>query len=224
MLKPFSLRLPGIPSLVHCDRREDCLSDAAFANFRPMMLENRESSTFFRSATIVNSPTGRSSYVAQCAAENDIAALFDLTGKIDSFQDMRVFSCNPGKNGDSLFYHKIFAECLRRYIERPLIPVLFCCEAGKYRTGFVSMMLEALSGTDAYNIEQDFMQSYVNNNGVVRYTGPYNELRHLAFEPIVEQLRRECGGLSFITCARNYFSMIGLTKREIDRLTWLLRA
>ena len=223
MLKPFSLRVPGVPSLVHCDQRDDCSSDVAFANFRPMILGNRESSTFFRSATILNSPTGRSSYVAQCATENGIAALFDLSGKIENYDDLRVFSCNPGKNGDSLFYHKVFADCLRRFIERPLIPVLFCCEAGKYRTGFVSILLEGLSGTDADNIEQDFMQSYTNNNGVAQYTEAYKKLRHLAYEPIIEQLQLHCGGTNFSICARNYFSMIGLTNREIDRLAWLLR-
>ena len=223
-LKPFALRMPSAPSLSHRDRREESICDAAFANFRPMIINGRKSDTFFRSATIANSPTGRSAYVAQCAEENGIVALFDLTGNISQFQDMRVFSCDPGNGGDSRFYHKVFIECLRKYIERPLIPVLFCCEAGKYRTGFVSILLEALSGTEIGLIEQDFLQSYVNNNGVSRDSDSYRQLRNLAFEPIVEQLQAGCGALRLSTCARNYFSLAGLTSHEIDRLEWLLRA
>lgn len=124
-------------------------SDESFANFRPLTLNDCISKVFFRSASCISDRYGRRKYVAKLMQRHNISTIIDLSG----------INCRCTSNE----FSKAFIEKLSGAIYLPG-PYIVQCEAGKKRTGYACMAIEALSGTSLEKIIVDYLQSYVNNN------------------------------------------------------------
>lgn len=137
--------------LKHLDNRVDFATDEEFANFRNLILNNFTSTMFFRSASCIKDTYGRRETVLRLMKERSINTVIDIS------------HINERCLGEK-FGHELISE-LRKILVEPG-PYIIQCEAGKKRTGFVCIILEMLSGTDYSHVVDDYLISYINNNGI----------------------------------------------------------
>ena len=134
----------------HLDQRKFFETDEQFANFRPLILGNKESTIVYRSASALTDRYGRAQTVRKVMAKKGINTIIDLTPL--------HCTCNSEE----------FARGLVLRIKEGLIdsipPYIIQCDAGKKRTGFACILLESLSGSHYWNIVIDYLKSYENNN------------------------------------------------------------
>ena len=97
------------------------------------------------------------------------------------------------------------------------------------RTGFVCMLLEALSGATAPEMEQDYMITYANYYGVTKESDPekYDTIVDVKFSDMLDWLgilSENSGGSAddYREGAKQYLLDAGMTAREVDDLTLLL--
>ena len=120
------------------------------------------------------------------------------------------------------------ANGLREMMDREGPYYIHCLE-GKDRTGFVCMLLEALSGASAQEMEQDYMMTYANYYGVTKESDPekYETIVDVKFSDMLDYLGILSGdsGKSaddYREGARQYLLDAGMTAQEVDELTLLL--
>ena len=191
----------------HLDSREDFNTDEEFANFRSLILRNRKSTMFFRSASAIKNTYGRLEITQKLMRERSIVSIID-------FSDVR-YRCMSYEFGLALTrkIYEIFAK------ESPYI---IQCDAGKKRTGFVCIVLEMLSGTTYDNIVADYLESYKNNNGIDFSINP-EIAKKIEFQKVQKIIRYinddndyEKANLKTIAC--KYLQKHGMSKQEIKML------
>ncbi len=192
----------------HLDKREDFSSDEKFANFRSLILNNKKSKAFFRSASATRNIYGRIETVNKIMQNRSIKTIIDLAPT-----EYRCFSDEFGCELVNQF-HKILTK------EGPYI---IQCDAGKKRTGFASIVLEMLSGTDYRFIVQDYIESYVNNNGinVADDHDIVEKIRKQKINRIIQfigETEKDVSEIDFINSAESYLLKYGFSKYEIAEL------
>ena len=171
--------------LVRSHDRSDypLLSDAEFANFRPIETTGMGKQKLYRSSSPVNPEIGRSGYADAAMEEAGIATVINLADSIidyEGWEDGYYHSCSITALGLSVnFEEDHFRTGLARGLRAIIAgkaPFLVHCNEGKDRAGFVSAVLEALMGASAEEIIADYMTSYSNYYGVERGTEQYEAI------------------------------------------------
>ena len=192
----------------HLDKREFFSSDEKFANFRSLILNNKKSKMFFRSASATRNIYGRMETVNKIMRNKSIKTTIDLT-----YIEYRCFSDEFGYELVNQFC-KILAE------EGPYV---IQCDSGKKRTGFASIVLEMLSGTNYSLIVQDYIESYVNNNGVsvIDDCDVVEKIRKQKIDRIIQFIsgaKESILETNFVKSAELYLLKYGFDEYEILKL------
>lgn len=200
------------------DNRADFSTDEAFANFRGLILGNQISANFYRSASSTNNKYGRAKTVQEIMQRNQINTVID-------FSNLQC-RCQSDRFGYAV------AKSLRK-LQSKQLPCIIQCDAGKKRTGFVCIILEALSGTSYDNIIQDYLESYRNNNGLDTSSDPATtqkiiqqninpHIEHIVNLTSTEFAAADLNVTVLQTAATKYLLHYGMTLTEIANLQKLL--
>lgn len=197
----------------HLDKREDFSSDEKFANFRSLVLGNKKSKMFFRSASATRNIYGRMEVVNKIMRYKSIKTIIDL-----ATIECRCFSDEFGQ--------KLIDQL--RIILTEDGPYIIQCDAGKKRTGFASIILEMLSGTNYEFIIQDYIESYINNNGI-SVTDDCNIVEGVKkkIDKIVQFIggtEKNISEINLISSAELYLSRYGFSEHEILELRKKLKS
>ncbi len=213
--------------------REDYLTDESFANFRNIDFGNIKNGILYRSC----SPTtfnARSPYSALLAQEAGIKNIVNLDDNLDTLIRDLGFMPNDWykdlyDNGNVLlvdmnadYVSPEFGEKVAqtmRFILNNEGPYLIHGDDGRTRTGFVFVVLNSLMGANQEEIEDDYMQSYVNFYGIKKGTYQYNYAKQNPYEmlaSIAEGIKLTDD--QFPSIANNYLLSIGLSENEIASL------
>jgi len=166
----------AVPSVRRSNRREDYpgLSDADFANFRPVSAPSMASGVLYRSSSPIDPSLGRSRF-ADAALSNacvksvwnmadtaDGAAAYPDIGKTYYRNHCTVRFATPlGTDFESaLFKAGVLGGLL--FLSENDPPFLLHCKEGRDRTGVVAILLEALCGASRAEMEADYLKSYEN--------------------------------------------------------------
>lgn len=165
-------------SMEYTNNREDFpdLTDAEYANFRPVTVGRIAPGVLYRSATPVDPKNNRNSYADAAAKEAGVTVFIDLAdpetlladfeGYGDTwFASQQHIALNMTMDFTMEENREKLAQGLRFMAENPGVYDVFCIE-GKDRTGMVMALLEALMGATLEEIGEDYMLSFRNYYGV----------------------------------------------------------
>lgn len=131
-------------------------------------------------------------------------------------------------NYDSDEYKASIAEGLRLLLKYGGPAYIHCME-GKDRTGFVSLLLEALVGASYDEMCADYMTTYENYYKISKTETPerYNAVVSLYFDSFIEYLtgtsdESELKTADCVEAAKQYLTDCGMTEKEIKQLFSLL--
>ena len=164
-----------IRQLVRTNERADYshLSDEAFANFRSINTTGMGENKLYRSSSPINPDLGRSTYADKAAEAAGIMTVVNLADNSNTYEGAessyystcRVVYVNLGMDFLSESTLSGLAEGMR-FIINNNGPYLIHCNEGKDRAGFVSALLECLTGATLDEIIDDYMVTYYNYYGV----------------------------------------------------------
>lgn len=171
--------------LVRTNERGDYphLTDAQYANFRPVVTSGMGEGKLLRSSSPVNPELNRSAYADAALKEAGVQTVINLA---DSAETMRgyegfassaysgcnIIALNLGIDFHSASFRTGMADGLR-FMAANEGPYLVHCTEGKDRAGFVSAVLECLMGASAQEVLDDYMITYANYYGVESGTEKY---------------------------------------------------
>ena len=147
------------------------LTDADFANFRPIVAPLIPAGILYRSSSPIDPSLGRSRYADAALASCGVKTVWNMADTYDEVVQML-----PEGSGYSKC--KVHAQPLGTDFNSPLFkagiqdgllslarnepPYLIHCREGRDRTGFVAILLEALGGATRAELEADYAKSYQN--------------------------------------------------------------
>ena len=240
------LNVQSAMSMVYSNDRADFADDATFANFRAMSGGDMSPDTFYRGASPFNNTMKRAGTVNDLISDHGIRYILDLADndeKINGYFESEGFSSlyakklyeegnvsllslSPSYRSDA--FKTSLINGLREMLGKEGPYYIHCLE-GKDRTGFVCMLLEALSGATAQEMEHDYMITYANYYGVIKESDPekYDTIVDVKFADMLDWLgimSENSGGRAddYREGARQYLLDAGMTAREVDELTLLL--
>lgn len=196
----------------HLDSRSDFSTDEEFANFRALILNNKKSTIFYRSASAISNRYGRAETVQKIIRDNHINTIIDLSSL--------HCECKSVQFGETV------VMLLREALAKPT-PYIVQCDAGKKRTGFLCIILEALSSTSYENIIEDYLKSYVNNNGL-DLAGSPKAVKKIIQQKIdshidyIKSFSQNPELVNLKQAAVNYLLHFGMTQTEIANLQQVL--
>lgn len=209
------------------------LTDAEYANFRPVTTTGMGAGMLYRSSSPVNPKLSRNAYAdaaAEAAGIKTVINLADSRKEIESYDgwaDTYYSTCdivplNLGLDFAAADFQSGFADGLRFLAEHEG-PYLIHCTEGKDRAGFVSAVLECLMGASADEVMADYMVTYYNYFGVEPGTEQYTHILETnivatlaaAFE--IEDIRAD--GVDLAAEAAEYLiETLGLTEAEVAQV------
>ena len=226
---------------VYQDDRDAYASDVEFANFRALSGGRLKRNFLYRGASPVDNCHKRAATVDRLVERAGVTSIVDLA---DSKEDMasylgfddfaspyaksihengRTALLGMGTNYETETYRAGVAAAARQLIGSDG-PVYIHCMEGKDRTGFVCMLLEALSGASVGEMRADYMQSYANYYGINEAETPeaYAAVSSLYFDDFLDYLSsltgEERGAADYAVAARAYLSTCGLADETTDAL------
>lgn len=220
-----------IRSMIYTDLREDypMLSDAEYANFRPVTVGQIGEGILFRSSSPVNPARNRSAYADAAAAEAGVTVFIDLTdsetsaleyeGAENSYFATQKFAAIAASMDFSAPENtQKLAEAFRFMIDNPGVYCVFCDE-GRDRAGIVTAILESLMGASYDEITEDYMRSFINYYKI----SPSDAAYEMTINGTVNKSLAAIFGVDPATAdlqqaAENYLTSIGLTEAEIAGL------
>ena len=185
------------------DDRSQFATDEAFANFRGLIIDNKRSSYLFRSASVHTNRYGRAETVQMLMYKHHIDTVIDLS-RINH-------ACRSEEFGFALSY------ALSEAIDQNG-PYIIQCDAGKKRTGFACVLLEALSGTSRENIISDYLESYINNNGLSPTESDTIMRLRSKVTSLIEFIASYSESPDLVISASSYLSKHDMTKPEIIKI------
>lgn len=226
--------------------RGEYADDATFANFRPLRGGRIKPGLLYRGASPVDSSKNRAPYANALLAENGIGFILDLA---DSEEDLAGYVREEGFCSDyakalydkgcmallsmsssygSDTYKQKLASGLRQMLGAAGKIYVHCLE-GKDRTGFVCILLEALSGASYDEMLSDYMITYDNYYHVTQDSAPekYDAIVDLYFNAFAAYLHgtEDLAALKaadYTQDAENYLLSGGMTSEEIKALRALI--
>ena len=237
--------------LSYTDERADYPSDAAFANFRELSGGNLKPGKFYRGASPVNNKHNRAAYANAFIADAGVQVDFDLADNDDEiesflekdaeagidvshFEGMRRAGNVVAIDLDDAYLSEEYGHKLAAGLVELMQhdgPVYIHCTAGKDRTGFVCMLLEALAGASYQQIADDYMITYDNYYQI--NSADDAERFNIVKEQRLDSMFRHMAGLEKAadpasadpsTSARDYLKAAGMTDEQLDQLTAYLCA
>lgn len=207
------------------------LSDAEFANFRPITTTGMGEGKLYRSSSPVNPKIGRNSYAdaeVRAAGIKTIINLADTAEGMKAYEGWadtyystcNVIGLNLGIDPDSDDFRQGFAEGMRFLAAQKEGPYLVHCTEGKDRAGFTSALLECLMGASAEEVVADYMTTYYNYYGVEAGTTQYDVIassnieKTLATAFEIEDIHAESIDLS-VEATEYMTDRLGLTADEV---------
>lgn len=219
--------------LQRTNRREDYshLTDAQFANFRPVETSGMGQNVLYRSSSPINTELGRNAFADAALREAGIRTVINLADSIETMETHEgwanscyaacdIIALNLGVDFAAADFQHGLADGLR-FLAVQEGPYLVHCTEGKDRAGFVSALLECLMGASADEVAADYMTTYFNYYGVVEGSEQY---RLIAQSNIQKSLQTAFGVENLYAAdlaaeAREYLlEQLGLTDAEIDLL------
>ena len=221
-----------IHQLVRSENREDYpdLSDEEFANFRAITTTGVSTGKLYRSSSPVNPEINRDLIADRAAAAAGVKTFINLA---DSEEEMRgyegfdasyystqkIIPLNLGVDFMAEEFRTGLAKGLR-FIAANEGPYLVHCTEGKDRAGFVSAVLECLTGASADEVIADYMVTFFNYYRVQPGTEQYdiiansNICKSLAAAFEIPDIREA----DLQAEAEAYLLEIGLTAEEIAQV------
>lgn len=231
--------------LSYTDERADYPSDVAFANFRELSGGNLKPGTFYRGASPVNNKNNRAAYANALVADAGVQVDFDLADNYDEiegflkedaeagvdvshFEGLRsagnVVAIDLSDAYQSEKYGKKLADGLVELMRHDG-PVYIHCTAGKDRTGFACMLLEALAGASYQQIADDYMVTYDNYYRITaaNEADRFNIIKEQRLDSMFRHVVGAEEGADLASAdlssgARNYLKAAGMTDGQIDQL------
>ncbi len=147
------------------------LTDAEFANFRPIVAPLIPSGILYRSSSPIDPSLGRSRYADAALASCGVKTVWNMADAYDALvqmvpEDSGYSKCtiHPQPLGTD-FNSPLFKAGIQDgllSLARNEPPYLIHCREGRDRTGFVAILLEALGGATRAELEADYAKSYQN--------------------------------------------------------------
>lgn len=221
-----------IHDLQRTNNREDYsdLTDEEFANFREITTSGIGDNRLYRTSSPINPELGRNTYADAAikkAGVNVIMNLADSAATAAAYEGFaesyyagqKVIYLNLGVDFAAKDFQEGLANGLRFFAENPGVYAVHCTE-GKDRAGFVSALLECLTGATYDEVLADYMKTYENYYGVEKGTAKYDAI---VSSNIVKTLQNAFGvedlsAANLADEAAEYMAEIGLTANEIDAL------
>ena len=237
--------------LSYTDERADYPSDAAFANFRELSGGNLKPGKFYRGASPVNSKRNRAAYANALIADAGVRVDFDLADNDDEiegfleedakagidvsyFEDLHRTGNVVAIDLDDAYLSEEYGHKLAAGLAELMQhdgPVYIHCTAGKDRTGFVCILLEALAGASYQQIADDYMITYdnyyhVNEANDAERFGIIKEQRLDSMFRFVVGMEKgaDLASADPAAGARSYLKAAGMADGQIDQLTAYLCA
>lgn len=174
-----------IRHLTRSNERTDyaALTDAEFANFRPVTTTGIEAGSLYRSSSPVNPELARNAYADAAIRAAGVKTVLNLSDTLEGiksyagYQDTYYADCtklalNLGIDFTAPDFKNGLAEGFR-FLAKNSGPYLVHCNEGKDRAGFVNALLECLMGASGDEIVVDYMVTYHNYYGVEAGTEQY---------------------------------------------------
>ena len=218
--------------LTRTNNREDYaqLTDEEFANFRVIDTTGIKEDTLYRTSSPINPELGRNTYADAALEKAGVTVIMNLaddeeTAKsYEGFEDsyysnQKVIYLNLGVDFAADDFKAGLAKGLRFFAENEGVYAVHCTE-GKDRAGFVSALLECLTGATYEEVVEDYMLSYINYYGVEKGSDKYNAI---AQSNIIKTLQNAFGvddlsKADLAAEAAEYIKSLGLTDQEIEQL------
>lgn len=209
------------------------LTDAEYANFRPIATTGVGEGVLYRSSSPINPKLSRNTYADAAAQEAGIKTVINLADSrkeiesYDGWADTYYITCdvvplNLGLDFAAADFQSGLAKGLRFLAEHEG-PYLIHCTEGKDRAGFTSAMLECLMGASADEVTADYMVSYYNYFGVEPGTEQYTHILEtniaasLATAFDINDIRAD--GVDLAAEAAEYLvEKLGLTEAEVAQI------
>lgn len=226
--------------------RRDFISDAQFANFRPLTGGNLKKYFLYRGVSPVDNQKGRAPYANALIKEAGIKCIIDLA---DSEKDMQKHLNSEGFSSeyakelyesgrtvllslstsyDTDYYRERLATGFRHLIKFGGPAYVHCLE-GKDRTGFVCTVLEALAGATYSELCDDYMITYDNYYGITRDGTPVSY--DIVVDYNLDVYASHIYGSSdpsvfkfadYTQAAQQYLMRCGMSESEVDQLVKLI--
>ena len=237
--------------LSYTDERADYQSDVAFANFRELSGGNLKPGMFFRGASPVNNENNRAAYANALIADAGVQVDFDLADNDDEIEGFLKEDAEAGVDvshfeglrsaGNVVAIDLSGTYKFERYGQKlagGLVelmqhdgPVYIHCTAGKDRTGFVCMLVEALAGASYQQIVDDYMITYDNyyHINAANDAKRFNIIKEQRLDSMLRHVAGAEKGADLSSAdlaagARNYLKAAGMTDEQVDQLTAYLCA
>lgn len=244
--KGGALDIQEIYNLEYGNDRADFPSDEAFANFRPVVMGSIAEGRLYRSCSPVYNKFGRAAAGNAFAEAVGINAVMNLANTPEEvtaliaqedfasdyyknlFESGRVIALGLGADFTSEDFRKGIAEGLA-FLAGQEPPYLVHCNEGKDRAGFAAMILEALMGASAKEIEADYMLSYTD----YYFTEPGSAQYEIIAEKNIREMLRYIAGLEkgaslegvdLAAAAEKWLLSGGMTQEQLTALQEKLSA
>ena len=218
--------------LTRTNVREDYkhLSDAEYANFREVETSGIGDGKLYRTSSPINPELNRHKYTRAPLKEAGVTVIMNLaddeaTAKAypgfvgNYYSNQKVIYLNLGVDFAAEDFKSGLAEGLKFFAQNEGVYAVHCTE-GKDRAGFVSALLECLTGATIDEVIEDYMITYTNYYGVEKGTEKYNAI---AQSNIVKTLKNAFGVEDLAKAdlaaeAAEYIVSIGLSNAEVAQL------
>ncbi len=182
-------------------------NDEQFCNFRELKSNTLKENMFYRGASPVDNSRNRASYVDALLKKHNIGYIIDLADSSDDIEDdmkkaefnspyakslyengkISLLSMGSGFSTDA--YKKSVVKGFRDMLKNDGPYYIHCLE-GKDRTGFVCLLIEALSGASYEDMCADYMKTYENYYGITKEKtrDRYDAVVSLYFDSFMEYL------------------------------------
>jgi protein tyrosine/serine phosphatase len=237
--------------LAYTDERADYPSDVAFANFRELSGGNLKPGMFYRGASPVNNKNNRAAYANALIANAGVQVDFDLADNNDEIESFLEEDASAGidvsyfeglrSTGNVVAIDLNAAYRSDQYAQKVAAglvelmqhngPVYIHCTAGKDRTGFVCILLEALAGASYQQIVDDYMITYDNYYQInaANDAEKFNVIKEQRLDRMFRHItgaekNADLASVDPAAGARNYLQSAGMTDEQIDQLTAYLCA
>ncbi|MBO4919092.1 MAG: tyrosine-protein phosphatase [Erysipelotrichaceae bacterium] len=223
----------------YTDIRTDYPSDEVFANFRNIVSGDIKERKVYRSASPCDNQHNRATYVNDLIREAGVNAILNLSDnqeKIEKYIAEEGFACDYFlelyQNGNvipiALNMNYLSGEFAKKIaqgfidISEKEGPYLIHCTEGKDRTGFVCMLVEALTGADYQSIVDDYMLTYDNYYRINETKEPlkYRIIKEQNIDDMLRFLVHDGSDIEtadLSVYARGYLNSAGMNDEQIDR-------
>ena len=223
----------------YSDDRTKFPSDVVFANFRNMTVGNLRPGTVYRSASPCDNQHNRATYVNDLIREAGVGAILNLSDneeKIEKYISQEDFNCpyflelyKAGNVVPISLNMNYLSEEFAQKIASGFIelsekdgPYLVHCTEGKDRTGFVCMIIEALSGASYQEIVDDYMVTYDNYYEIneEKDPGKYKTIKEKNIDAMLSFLvydGEDITAADLSEYARGYLKEAGMTDEQLDK-------